>query len=116
MGRIDQSCLIRRVDLRLIRRIPVAARQPKHLAVFHGDLDVIGGGKRFCRSFAAEPGERPGKAEPFFEGGSQLVVRGFDGLLPLVWRLGGESSVKVSLSGLRRALTTALSMCGAVNS
>src|SRR5262249_3300623 len=104
MGRIDESCLIRRVDLRLIRRIPVAARQPKHLAVFHCDLDVIGERKRFCRSVAAEPRERRGKAEPSLEGGSQLVVRGFDGLLPLVWRLGGRVERQGKLVGTAKGL------------
>src|SRR5262249_17377234 len=104
MGRIDERCLIRRVDLRLVRRIPVAARQPKRLAVFHGDLDVIGGRKRFCRSFAAEPRERPGKAEPFLESGSQLVVRGFDGLLPFVWRLGGRVEGQGKLVGTAKSL------------
>src|SRR5215831_10279737 len=104
MGRIDERCLIRRVDLRLVRRIPVAARQPKRLAVLHGDLDVIGGRKRFCRSFAAEPRKRPGKAESSLESGSQLVARGFDGLLSFVWRLGGRVEGQGKLVGTAEGL------------
>ena len=53
-----------RMNVRLVRRLPVAAGEPEGVAVAHRDLDVIGGREKAVRICLRDE-RRPGLLEPF---------------------------------------------------
>ena len=61
-----------RMHVRLVRRLPVAAREPEGIAVAHRDLDVIGRGKQALRVLLREQ-RRPGLFEPFLHAGFERL-------------------------------------------
>src|SRR6266851_221939 len=86
LRRLDESSLIGRIDVWLVRSIPVTTRQPKDITVLDSDLDVIGSGERFRRRVTTQSRERPGKTQPFLKAANQITASLLNRLFPLVRR------------------------------